>query len=69
MKDLPYHHLPDGSFRNPEGSPIRDSSFNWSFKVFKKEKKKLDMNVPPEHVINRKEVLEESLKKIKMKII
>ena len=40
MKDLPYHHLPDGTFRNPEGSPVRDSSFNWSFKVFKKEKKK-----------------------------
>ena len=30
MKDLPYHHLPDGTFRNPEGSPVRDSSFNWS---------------------------------------
>ena len=40
MKDLPYHHLPDGTFRNPEGSPVRDSSFNWSFKVFKEEKKK-----------------------------
>ena len=41
MKDLPYHHLPDGTFRNPEGSPVRDSSFNWSFKVFKEEKKNL----------------------------
>ena len=24
MTDLPYHHLPDGTFRNPEGSPERD---------------------------------------------
>ena len=30
MKDLPYHHLPDGTFRNPEGSPIRDPNFNWN---------------------------------------
>ena len=40
MKDLPYHHLSDGSFRNPEGSPVRDSSFNWSFKIFNEKKKK-----------------------------
>ena len=58
MKDLPYHHLPNGTFRNPEGSPQRDPSFNWSFKIFNKEKKKLDMNVPSEHVINKKKVLE-----------
>jgi L-ascorbate metabolism protein UlaG (beta-lactamase superfamily) len=58
MKDLPYHHLPNGTFRNPENSPQRDPSFNWSFKIFNKEKKKLNMYVPPEHVINKKEVLE-----------
>ena len=46
MKDLPYHHLPDGTFRNPEGSPVRDSSFNWSFKIFNEEKKKIKMSVP-----------------------
>ena len=33
MKDLPYHHLSNGTFRNPEGSPKRDPSFNWSFKI------------------------------------
>ena len=37
--EKPYHHITDEkgntiSFRNPEGSPKRDSSFNWSFKVF-----------------------------------
>jgi len=23
MEKKPYHHLPDGTFRNPEGSPVR----------------------------------------------
>ena len=64
MKDLPYHHLPDGTFRNPEGSPQRDPNFNWSFKIFNEEKKKLNINVPQGHVINKKEVLE-NLKKYK----
>ena len=68
MKDLPYHHLPDGTFRNPEGSPVRDSSFNWSFKIFNAEKKKLNMSVPLEHVINKKEVLK-NLKNYKVKIM
>ena len=58
MENKPYHHLPDGSFRNPEGSPQRDSSFNWSYKIFNKEKKKLNMDIPSSHVINKKEVLE-----------
>ena len=44
--EKPYHHITDDkgntiSFRNPEGSPQRDSSFNWSFKVFNEEKKRL----------------------------
>ena len=67
MKDLPYHHLPDGTFRNPEGSPrIEDFAFNWSFRIFNKEKKKINTDVPPDHVINKKEVLE-NLKKYKNK--
>ena len=41
MKKKPYHHLSDGSFRNPKGSPERDSNFKWSFKIFNKEKKKI----------------------------
>ena len=41
MKERPYHHLPDGTFRNPEGSPrIENFGFKWSFKVFNEEKKK-----------------------------
>ena len=58
MEKKPFHHLPDGTFRNPEGSPkIEDFGFNWSFKVFNEEKKKININVPPDHVINKKEVL------------
>jgi len=58
MENKPFHHLPDGTFRNPEGSPkIEDFGFNWSFKVFNEEKKKININVPPDHVINKKEVL------------
>ena len=57
MEAKPYHHLSDGTFRNPEGSPVRDSSFNWSFKIFNEEKKKLDITVPDDHVINKSDVL------------
>ena len=57
MEKKPYHHLPDGSFRNPEGSPERNSNFKWSFKIFNKEKKKLDMSIPKEHVIEKAKVL------------
>ena len=41
-----YHHLPDGTFRNPEGSPGREAFENlrkrkgWSFRIFNQEKKK-----------------------------
>jgi L-ascorbate metabolism protein UlaG (beta-lactamase superfamily) len=58
MEKKPYHHLPDGTFRNPEGSPIsRSNSGKFSYRDFNKEKKKLDMTVPKEHVINKQEVL------------
>ena len=62
MENKPYHHLQDGTFRNPEGSPQRDSSFNWSFKIFNEEKKKLNMNIPDDHVI-KKEIVLKNLKK------
>jgi len=58
MKDLPYHHLPDGTFRNPEGSPKRDENIKWSYKTFNKEKKKLKIEFPSNHVIEREKVLE-----------
>jgi len=58
MKDLPYHHLPDGTFRNPEGSPKRDKNVKWSYKTFIKEKKKLKIEFPPDHIVEREKVLE-----------
>jgi len=58
MKDLPYHHLPDDTFRNPEGSPKRDESIKWSYRTFNKEKKKLKIEFPSDHVIKREKVLE-----------
>ena len=65
MKDLPYHHLPDGTFRNVEGSPrLEDSKFNWSFKVFNEEKKKIKIDFPPDHVLDKEKVLE-NIKKYK----
>ncbi len=58
MKDLPYHHLPDGTFRNPEGSPKRDENIKWSYKTFNKEKKKLKIEFPSDHIVEREKVLE-----------
>ena len=40
MTEKPFHHLPDGTFRNPEGSPIRSKDVKFSYKTFNKEKKK-----------------------------
>ena len=57
--EKPYHHLPDGTFRNPEGSPKRDPNIKWSYKIFNSEKKKLDMTVPKEHVIKKEKVLQD----------
>ena len=64
MDKVPYHHLPDGTFRNPLGSPKVDRNFRWSFKVFNKEKKKLNMTVPKDHVVNKEKVLSD-IKKYK----
>ena len=57
MEKKPYHHLPDGTFRNPEGSPQRDNNFKWSYRVFNEKKKNLDMTVPQEHVVEKTKVL------------
>ena len=62
MKKKPYHHLLDGTFRNPEGSPVRTGKAKFSYRQFNKEKKKIDMTVPKEHVI-AKEVVLSNLKK------
>ena len=57
IEKKPYHHLPDGTFRNPEGSPKRDDNIKWSYKIFNAERKKIEINFPDDHVIARNEVL------------
>ena len=45
MEKKPYHHLPDGTFRNPEGSPVRVNDVRFSYRTFIKEKKKIDITM------------------------
>jgi len=56
MEKKPYHHLPDGTFRNPEGSPVRSDKVKFSYRQFTQEKKKIDMTVPKEHVVDKDKV-------------
>ena len=64
MEKRPYHHLPDGTFRNPEGSPVRSNDIKFSYRTFIKEKKKIDITVPKDHVIDKK-IVRENLEKFK----
>ena len=57
MEKKLYHHLPDGTFRNPVGSPVRSKDVKFSYRQFTKEKKKIDLTVPKEHVVNKEKVL------------
>ena len=57
--EKPYHHLSDGTFRNPKGSPERDPNIKWSYKIFNEERKKIKIDIPVDHVIDRKKVLKD----------
>ena len=58
MKERPYHHLPNGTFRNPKGSPVIISkSGKFSYRTFNKLRKKVDLSYPKEHVIEKEKVL------------
>jgi len=59
MEKKPYHHLPDGTFRNPEGSPERDPSMKWSYKIFNAERKKIKIEYPKSHTVPREQVLKD----------
>ena len=59
MEKKPSHHLPDGTFRNPEGSPERDSNVKWSYKIFNEERKKIKIEIPEDHVVPRTKVLKD----------
>ena len=64
MEKQPYHHLPNGTFRNPEGSPIRSNDVKFSYRTFVKEKKKINITIPKDHVIDKK-IVKENLEKFK----
>jgi len=64
MEKRPYHHLPDGTFRNPGGSPIKSNDVKISYRTFIKEKNKIDITVPKDHVIDKK-IVKENLEKFK----
>ena len=57
VEKKPYHHLPDGTFRNPEGSPVRSKDVKFSYRQFTKEKKKIDLTVPDDLVVDKETVL------------
>ena len=59
MAEKPYHHLADGTFRNPEGSPKRDPNVKWSYKIFNDERKKLKSIFLKDHVVPRNKVLKD----------
>ena len=58
-KIIPFHHLSDGTFRNPEGSPQRDPNFRWSYKIFNEERKKIKIDYPISHVVPKDKVLKD----------
>ena len=58
MKKKPYHHLPDGTFRNPEGSPVRTNKLGFSYRSFKKKTNEVNRNFPKDFVVEKQIVLE-----------
>ena len=71
VNSLPYHHLPDGTFRNLPGSPKREISQNHSslnfFRFFYKgiikremfDQKEIPSNIPPNHALSQKIALKQ----------
>ena len=57
MKEKPYHHLSNGTFRNPKCSPVVISrSGKFSYRTFSKLRKKISLNFPKEHVVEQEKV-------------
>ena len=67
MSSLPYHHLPDGTFRNLPGSPKRGdykrsgNFFRFFYKgIIKREmfdQKEIPENIPNNHVVSQEDAL------------
>ena len=57
MKEKPYHHLSNGTFRNPKGSPVVISrSGKFSYRTFSKLRKNINLNFPKDHVVEKEKV-------------
>ena len=56
---LPWHHLPDGTFRNPQGSPERGgSAAEWRSFVYRRLFKRAPaLEIPSEHVLPQAQAL------------
>ena len=50
-------NMVDGKFKNPIGSPQRSGKSKWSYWTFFKEKKKIKINIPQDHIIDEELVL------------
>ena len=46
--------IKNGKFQNPIGSPVRGDNVKFSYPTFLKEKKKLKINIPNDHIIDEK---------------
>lgn len=57
--DLPWHHLPDGTFRNPEGSPVGAGGRGdwWSFMYRRLIAADPPVELPPGHVLGPRATL------------
>jgi L-ascorbate metabolism protein UlaG (beta-lactamase superfamily) len=55
----PYHHLADGTFRNPPGSPVRTAGFGdfWSFMARRVASRADSVEVPAGHALPQAEAL------------
>ena len=49
----PYHHLENNMFRNPEGSPELSPDKKFSYSTFIKEKRKIKVEIPKSHVLDK----------------
>ena len=53
----PYHHLENNMFRNPEGSPELSPDKKFSYSIFIKEKRKIKVEIPKSHVLDKGDAL------------
>ena len=63
MLEKPYHHTDENTFRNPKGSPELSPDKKFSFFTFQKEKRKIEVNIPEKHAVDKNKVLE-NIKKL-----